>query len=210
MLRVALLMTSALCALAQQDAESMHINNTEFGLGKRTTLQIHSRLRTRENYSEFFQLRFGPIVNYNVNKRVTAIGGYYFIDQRYAAVSKPHWEDFNRFFGGASVRLVNRKQFTLDWRNLVERFHLIPGGDYTRVRSRASAGWTVKRKWMPLATFEVLRAQNIASVRIGGGINRRLNREVTAGVAYEMRQYPNRSIGHVVVTNFTYQPGRKE
>ncbi|MBM3787588.1 MAG: DUF2490 domain-containing protein [Acidobacteria bacterium] len=210
MLRVALLLSLSLGAFGQHDAESMHINNTEFAVSKKAMLQVHTRFRTRDAYREFFQLRFGPILNYNVHKRVTLIGGYYFIEQRFPSPRKRQWEDFNRYFGGASVRLVDRKRLTLDWRNVIERFHTVPGGDYTRVRTRASLGTSFKRVWLPLTSFELLRAQDRFTVRAGAGINRRINREIVAGFGYEMRQYPNRSIGHIVVSNFIYQPGRKE
>lgn len=187
----------------------MHITNLEFTLNSRTTLQLHSRLRTRDAIREFFQVRFGPIVQFNVNPRVTAIGGYYYIDQHYPGRQAAEWDDFNRYFGGASVRLVQRRKITVDWRNLAERFHTIPGGDFTRLRSRGSVNLN-RRSWTTGATFEVLRANGTTFFRTGGGINRRMTRVLTMGFGYELRQSPSRALSHIIVTNVLIQPQRKE
>ena len=187
----------------------MHITNFEFTLNSRTTVQLHSRLRTRDAIREFFQVRFGPIVQFNVNPRVTAIGGYYYIDQHYPGRQAAEWDDFNRYFGGASVRLVQRRKITVDWRNLAERFHTIPGGDFTRLRSRGSVNLN-RRSWTTLGTFEVLRANGTTFFRTGGGISRRMYRVLTVGLGYELRQSPSRALSHIIVTNVLIQPQRKE
>ncbi len=209
MVRFVLLILGSLAAFAQNDAESLHINNVEMFLNKRVTLQAHSRVRTRNDYREFFQARFGPILNFQVNRRVTAIGGYYFIDQRYPGGEGRNWEDFNRYFGGTSIQVARGARWFVDWRSLVERFHTVPGGDFTRVRNRAmfTKSW---QNWQALTTVELLYAQNKPTVRIGAGVNRRINRNLVMGFGYELRQYNNGSIGHVVVTNTTFQTSRKE
>ena len=117
--------------------------------------------------------------------------------------------DHNRYFGGASVRLVNRGAWKVDWRNLIERFQDTPGGDYTRFRSRGGAGRT-RRDWTATATMEGIYAQSRATILIGATVDRRLNRELITGIGYEFWQYPDRSVGHIVITNITWQPGSKQ
>jgi len=207
--KISIVVLAGATLFAQHDAESMHITNLEFTLNSRTTLQLHSRLRTRDAVREFFQARFGPIVQFNVNPRVTAIGGYYYIDQHHPGRKAAQWDDFNRYFGGASVRLVQHRKITVDWRNLIERFHKIPGGDFTRVRSRGGVNLNF-RQWTTVGTFEMLRATNVTFFRTGAGINRRMNRVMTMGLGYELRQAPNRALSHIVVTNVLIQPQRKE
>lgn len=209
MVRFALLLFCSLSAFAQHDAESLHINNVEIYFNKRVMLQAHTRLRTRNDYREFFQARFGPILNYQVNRRVTAITGYYFINQRYPGGAGRNWEDFNRYFGGTSIQVLRRPSWMVDWRSLLERFHTIPGGDFTRFRNRAmlTKSW---KTWQAIGTAEILYAQNKPTVRLGTGWNRRMNRNILWGFGYELRQYNNGSIGHVVVTNTIVQTGRRE
>lgn len=209
MVRFVLLILSSLAAFSQNDAESLHINNVEMFLHKRVTLQAHSRVRTRNEYREFFQARFGPILNFQLNRRVTAIGGYYFIDQRFPGGAGRNWEDFNRYFGGTSIQILRRPSWVVDGRTLVERFHTIPGGDFTRFRNRAmlTKAW---HNWQAISTVEVLYAQGKPTLRVGAGLNRRMNRNLLMGFGYELRQYNNGSIGHVVVTNTTFQTSRKE
>lgn len=207
--RLPLFLLGALASFAQHDAESLHIQNLEIFAGKRVMVQAHTRLRTRNDFQEFFQSRFGPILNVQVNRRVTAIGGYYFIHQRYPGGVERNWEEFNRYFGGASVRVLDRPSWSVDWRGLGERFHTIPGGDFTRLRSRATLtrSW---RNWQSLGTFEVLHARNTTTVRSSASLIRRINRNLLLGFGYEFRQYNNGSVAHIVVTNTTFQIGRKE
>lgn len=207
--RLLLFLLGSLTALAQQDAESLHIQNLEISAGKRVMVQAHTRLRTRNDLQEFFQSRFGPILNIQVNRRVTAIGGYYFISQGFPGGEARNFEEFNRYFGGASIRVLDRPSWSLDWRNLGERFHSIPDGDFTRLRSRATLtkSW---RNWQSLGTFEVLHARNTATVRSGASLIRRINRNLLLGFGYEFRQYNNGSMAHIVVTSTTVQIGRNE
>ena len=146
--------------MAQHDAESMHVTNVELTPFKKTTLQFHSRLRTRDAYREFFQARFGPIIQYAASDRVTLTAGYYYIDQHYPGRKPKEWEDYNRYFGGTTIRLVNHKTYKVDWRTLLERFHTIPGGDYTRVRTRGGVNWTWRKwslRWCAIRTHRVAR-----------------------------------------------------
>jgi len=185
------------------------IQNIEIFADKRVMVQAHTRLRTRNDLQEFFQSRFGPILNIQVNRRVTAIGGYYFISQRFPGGEARNFEEFNRYFAGASIRILDRPSWSLDWRNLGERFHSIPDGDFTRLRSRATLtkSW---RDWQSLGTFEVLHARNTTTVRSGASLIRRINRNLLLGFGYEFRQYNNGSVAHIVVTNTTFQIGRRE
>lgn len=208
-MRFALLLLGSLCLSAQNDAESMHIQNVELTLHPRVMVQLHSRLRTRNEYREFFQTRLGPIVNLQVTKRVTAIGGYYYIDQRYKPASGPRWEDYNRYFAGGSVRWFKTTNWTLDSRHLAEQFLAVPGGDYRRYRNRSivSRYW---KDWQLLQSSEILYAQRTPTYRIGAHVLRRMNRNLLLGVGYEIRQNQNRSLSHVVVTNVTYQTGWRD
>ena len=146
----------------------MHVNSVQLTLSQRATVLIQTRLRTRQAYQEFFQARIGPVLNFDAGRRVTLIGGYNFNAQHYPALKTSQWVDHNRYFGGASVRLVNRGAWKVDWRNLIERFQDTPGGDYTRFRSRGGAGRT-RRDWTATATMEGLYAQSRATVRLGAG-----------------------------------------
>ena len=118
----------------------MHVNSVQLTLSQRATVLIQTRLRTRQAYQEFFQARIGPVLNFDAGRRVTLIGGYYFTAQHYPALKTSQWVDHNRYFGGASVRLVNRGAWKVDWRNLIERFQDTPKGDYTRFRMSRRRG----------------------------------------------------------------------
>lgn len=194
---------------AQHDAESMHINNMELFLKKGATLQIHTRIRTRDAYREFFQARFGPILFYSLNKRVTAIGGYYFLRQHYPGRRSTEWEDFNRYFGGGLFTLRRTRKTVLDQRLLVERFHQAPGGDFNRVRTR-TAFYKTSGMWLPYSHFEVLRSHGASYFRTGLVMNRRVHRTTTMGLGYEIRMAPDRSWAHIVSSTVLFQPQRKE
>ncbi|MBM3752684.1 MAG: hypothetical protein FJW38_01740 [Acidobacteria bacterium] len=194
---------------AQHDAESMHINNMDLVLNKRTTVQMHMRFRTRDAFREFFQFRFGPILQYRVNKNVVGIAGYYFLNQNYPNRQPAGWRDYNRYFGGAVFTLKRTRRTALEQRLLIERFHLIPGGDFNRVRTRTSLAKT-SGTWLPFSHFEVLRSNDRWYFRSGLVMNRRMNRTTAMGLGYEVRLAPDRSWSHIVSTTVLFQPQRKE
>lgn len=183
----------------------MHIQNVDFQIGSKAVLQLHTRLRVRDDWSDFYQARFGPILTYNLRPRLQAIAGFYYIDQRSRGTRR--WGDYNRFFGGFSTRLVTKPKWTLDSRTLVERFTQTGGIDYTRGRTRGTLQLP-RGNWMPWFTAEALYAQDRATFRLGGHLSRRMAHGVTTTFGYELRQYTDRSYGHILVTQFLFRPPR--
>lgn len=184
-----------------QDVESLHQFNAFFKPTDKLTVQSHLRVRTNENISSFFQVRGGPIAYFAVKPRVSLIGGYYFIGQ----ASRVHddIDEFHRAFGGVSVALLKKPKFTLESRTLVERFVATPSGNFIRGRQRLMVQKQGKGL-LPYFSVEGLAVAHRGTVRVGVGILQQVSPKLQLLMGYEMRQYTNGRVGHVLVSNLQF------
>lgn len=188
-------------SLRGQNPETLHLANVNLQFTPKLNLQLHSRYRAQELGTSFFQLRGGPILTYNVQPKLTLIGGYYRLDQRNQSTHTDML--FNRYFTGASATVWSNAAVALDTRVLYERFVGVPAGDYNRYRNRWQI--TSRRKgWQPVATFEVLRGQDVTRFRTGAFLQKQVNPGFLFGVGYEMRQNVSGTYSHIVTTNVTF------
>lgn len=184
-----------------QDIESLHQFNAFFKPTDKLTVQSHLRVRTNENISSFFQIRGGPIAYFAVKPRVSLIGGYYFIGQ--ASQVHDDIDEFHRAFGGVSVAVLKKSQFTLESRTLVERFVSTPSGNFFRGRQRLMVQKQGKGL-LPYFSVEGLAVAHRETVRVGVGILQQVSPKLQLLVGYEMRQYTNGRVGHVLVSNLQF------
>jgi hypothetical protein len=181
---------------ADDDIQSLSVFNGNLNLSPTLTLQIHSRVRTNNDLSQFFQVRTGPIVFWQWKPRVQWIGGYYFLNQHYP-------DDFyhanHRVFGGAQFRLINRGTTALDWRKLLERHIDTLPSDFTRVRSRMTLSRLPKQGWQPFGMTEGLALRGKVIGRFGTGLNYATEGGHLFGFGYEYRMELGRN-AHVITT----------
>lgn len=200
---IVLLMASTLAA---QDVESLHQFNAIYKPNARWNLQGNFRLRSNRNLTNLFELRGGPVASYTLNPRLSLIAGYYYTGQepRLQPVFLPQ----HRGFGGFQTPLIKNRKMSLEARTLVERFFKTPSGSFTRTRQRLY--WQRQRAaFMPYASVEGLYARQRATFRLGVGFLRQLSPKLQMGIGYEMRQYANGSLGHILTSNFQLEKSAK-
>lgn len=180
-------------ALAQ-DWGGLHVVQGDIDLTKRFTLQVHTRVRTNDRFGDYFQSRGGPIGFFRLTKRVSLVGGYYFIDEEDAAGKL---KNFHRFFGGAQYRLTGGRKWTLDGRTLLEQFQGLGMGNFKRGRQRLTLTLG-QGKVRPFFQTEGLRQQGAWVGRFAGGVNVR-----NFAVGYEMRQSVHGGQMHLITTTMT-------
>ena len=204
-LGVILLITAA--TLAAQDVESLHLFNAFFKPTARLTLQAHARVRSNQNISNLFLLRGGPLALYALKPRLSLIAGYYYIGQE--SKTLPEFDAFHRGFGGFQTPLIKNRKMTLEARTLVERFVLAPSGSFTRARQRLY--WQRQgAALMPYASVEGLYAQQRGTFRLGLGLLRQLSPTLQMAMGYELRQYANGSVGHILTSNLQFTQKREK
>jgi hypothetical protein len=191
-----------LAALAAAgDVESLHIANVAFEFKPGWTLQLHSRLRTNHNVSDFYQARGGTILQWQARPRVAALAGYYFIEQE---DSSRKMFNLHRAWGGAQVKLWENARVSLEGRSLVERFFAGPGADFTRGRWRLGA-MSKRRGVRPFASGEALRVQGLWLGRFSAGLQWTKKDGSLFAAGYEHRQYPSGPAGHILFTVVQWQ-----
>lgn len=122
-----------LCAQAQ-DLGSLNVFDVRLPLHQRFVLTAHTRLRSSQHLSNYFQSRAGAVGSTQLTHRLGLATGYYFIDQRRSSgMGHDSWQ---RVFAGPVVTLHASPRATLESRTLYERFLSMPGGGYNRFRQR--------------------------------------------------------------------------
>src|SRR5262245_52528091 len=114
-----------LAAAAGAEIQTQHAFDTSLDLGRLEPLW-HLRLRTKPRGGGLFQVRTGPILEFDLNERVTAIGGYYYTREEQ---EERRWSTTNRAFAGGELALWNRT-LEIDWRSLLERFFVSGQPDF--------------------------------------------------------------------------------
>jgi hypothetical protein len=187
-----------------QDLESLHIIQRNYEVTERLGVVLHTRLRTNDQISRYFQFRGGPIVNYDLKPRLRFIQGFYVSDFR-ALNQEPSRS--TRFFGGAQVRLLEQRNWTVEGRSLMERFFVMGRPDYWRFRNRLLA--TVKRggyEWISHA--ELLRGQERFIYRGGVAFQKDLPGGMRGGLGYEFRRGTIGS-AHIISTTLNLPTWRR-
>src|SRR5699024_10490011 len=80
-----------LASLASAEIQTQHVFDTSVKRG-RLELLWHFRVRTKPEGGGLFQLRTGPIVEFDLNDRLTLITGYYFTREQ----NERQWTSINR------------------------------------------------------------------------------------------------------------------
>jgi hypothetical protein len=202
----ALVLGTALAARAQT-FETQHGFDTTFQPRSRWEVTLHGRIRTQPRGSGLYQARGGPIVEYEVNRRVGILGGYFFSRQEAAG----GWLSTHRPFGGVEATAFSRRRFDADARVMAERFMPQEGRDFARYRERIRA--RAKGPAAPYASVEWFQdRQGLRSIRYAAGLRFRPRDRVTVDVGYFYERRPERLGGdrHMLLTTFhLLRPGRR-
>lgn len=205
--RLGVIIFWAAIRLSAQGGESLHQFNAFLKPTAKWTLQAHARVRTNDNISNVFQFRGGPLAYYAVRPRISLIAGYYYIGQELRF--RGDIDAFHRGFGGFQSQLIKNSKMVLETRSLVERFVFTPSGNFTRGRQRFY--WQRQgARFMPFASVEGLYAQHRGTVRLGVGFLQQVSPTVQMGMGYEMRQYVNGTVGHILTTNVQFIQKREK
>ncbi len=190
------------------DVESLHILNANWDFKPGWTLQLHSRVRTFENISAFNQFRVGPILQVRLHPRVIGLAGYYWKVQNRRVIREDF--DLHRIWTGAQIRAVQKPRWSVDTRTVIERFVSSEFADYYRFRNRVM--WNASgngRKWLPFASAELLRQQEIWYGRYTAGTQYRPGGGVVLAFGYEYRASPLGGGSHIIATLIQFEGIRR-
>ena len=161
----------------------------------------HLRVRTQPEGGGVLQVRTGPIVELDLNERVTLIGGYYFTRGK----GERGWATTNRPFAGGEV-MTWKRGVEIDWRSLLERFFVPSDPDYFRFRNRirlSPPGVTA-----PYVSVEVFAdAHGLRSTRYSAGVRRTISDEflIDIGYFFDDRRPTPAGERHVFSTSFHWR-----
>ena len=119
-----------LVAAATAEIQTQHAFDTSTKV-KRFEILWHLCVRTQPEGGGLFQVRTGPIFEFDLSDRVTAIAGYYLTREQ----NESQWATIHRPFAGGEVMVWDRL-VEVDWRSLLERFIVGHEPDYFRFRNR--------------------------------------------------------------------------
>lgn len=205
---LSLAITLSLCAVptfAEDDFGLLHITNANLEINGKSTLQIHTRVRTYHESSQFYQFRTGPIYMHAFSPRVLGLAGYYFIsqdDESKAANSTTH-----RLWAGPQFRVLQAKRWAIDTRHLAERFAVMKKEDYTRIRNRAMLIYRSDRI-QPFASFEALVQNGDWYERHAAGVQIATKSQVSYSISYEYRASPAGRGIHLIATAIQFRAFR--
>jgi hypothetical protein len=188
-----------LAGVASSEIQTQHAFDTSIDLGRLEPLW-HLRLRTKPEGGGLFQVRTGPIFEFDLNQRFTLITGYYFTRER----EEREWTTTNRGFGGGEVMLWGRA-VEVDWRSLLERFFVAGEPDYFRFRNRfrvSPPGVTA-----PYAGIEIfVDARGVRSTRYTAGMRHTIGEFIIDfGYFFEDRRPGPAGERHMFSTSFHWR-----
>lgn len=198
------LLVSLPAVLAEDDFGLLHITNANLELSGKSTLQVHTRVRTYNNSSNFYQFRAGPILIHQFKPRVVGLAGYYYMNQDGPAKAN---KQIHRFWAGPQFRVIDSRKWALDTRHLTERFAVSRGQDYTRYRHRAMLIYK-NGALQPFASFEALLQNGHWYERHALGIQVRTRNELNYGISYEYRASPTGPGIHLIATTIQFRAWR--
>jgi hypothetical protein len=186
--------------LASAETQTQHAFDTSVA-HREFELLWHLRIRTKPEGRGLFQMRTGPILEIDLNDRVTLIAGSYFVRQQ----DENQWTTINRPFAGGEITLWPRV-VEVDWRSLLERFVVTNEPDYFRFRNRfriSPVGRTA-----PYFGVEVfVDADGLRSTRYSAGLRRTLADDfiVDFGYFFEDRRPMRSGERHMFSTTFHWR-----
>jgi hypothetical protein len=204
--------------MSADDWGTLHIFDTRFNVSPRASFVFHTRVRSYQNFGNFFQYRVGPIATIPLTKRWSAWGGYYYSEQ--ARLRQKGLDDFHRAFGGLIGRWNAPGHTTIETLTRYERFFGVPAHDYNRYRHRFS--WEVPRGPVaPILTFEGLVTRiplgpekvvwTKTTFRLQALLGFRISSDVRMRAGYEYRQNALGPKIHHIMTTFEWvaHPGKR-
>ncbi len=192
-------------AAAEDDFGLLQITNANLEMNGKSTLQIHTRVRTHHDSRNFYQFRTGPILIHQFTPRVGGLAGYYYINQDNS--STPANTRIHRLWAGPQFRLLDARRWAVDTRHLAERFVVSGKDDYTRVRNRAMLIYK-NGALQPFASFEALVQNGDWYERHAVGVQFRTKSQVTYGISYEYRASPTGPGIHLIATTIQFRAWR--
>ncbi len=184
-------------AAKASDLESLHAFNANLDLKPGWTLQLHSRLRTFKEASQFQQFRFGPILIWQAKPRVGILLGQYFLVQQPRAGGPE--QHVRRTWGGAQFRVMTKPKYWVDFRSLVEFHSSASFEDYMRTRQRGMITFKVGST-MPYASTEVLLQQDVWYWRYTAGLQFRPAKKALLSLGWEYRDAMSGPGSHIIAT----------
>lgn len=205
---LSLALTLLLCPLpsmAWDDFGLLQITNANVEISQKSTLQIHTRLRTYRDSRQFYQFRAGPVYMHAISPRVLGLAGYYYITQdndSRAANTATH-----RLWAGPQFRVLGARRWAIDTRHLAERFVVMGKDDSTRVRNRAMLIYSNGRL-QPFVSFEALVQSGDWYERHAAGVQIRGKGQTSYSVSYEYRASPTGTGIHLIATTLQFRAFR--
>lgn len=180
MIRLALIM--AVCVTvcpAPAELYSWHSFDAVVAGNQRLEVILHSRLRTRDAFSDLQQVRFGPIARIRIRERLIWYSGYYF---QPGDNGDKVWASGHRLFSGIEVPL-ERGRLGLTLRAAAERNFQSLDQDYNRYRTYSRLTW--RRRLTPFLQNEWLAVNSgFHSLRNGAGVQFSIGSQTTVEVGY--------------------------
>jgi hypothetical protein len=192
--------TFLLSGVASSEIQTQHAIDTSVAIGRIEPLW-HLRFRTKPQGGGLFQVRTGPIFEYNLDSRVTLIAGYYFTREQ----EERRWTTTNRAFGGGELALWGRS-LEVDWRSLLERFVVSSDRDYFRFRNRFRV--SPPGETAPYIGAEIFAdARGLRSTRYSVGLRRNVAGKVIMDIGYffENRRLSPAGDRHMISTSFHWR-----
>lgn len=200
-----LALASSSVVMAEDDFGVLHITNANLELSGRSTLQIHTRVRTYENSTRFFQFRAGPILIHRFTPRVVGLAGYYYINQD---GSSPQNRQAHRYWAGPQFRILDYGRWAIDTRHLAERFAVVDGKDQARYRNRAMLIYK-SGTLQPFASFEALVQNGVWYERHAAGLQINSRGALSYAISYEYRASPIGPGIHLIATTIQFRAWRQ-
>ena len=179
MIRLALPILACVAVSPASELYSWHSFDAFVRVNERVELVLHSRIRSRDSFSDLQQLRAGPVARIRVRKRLIWYSGYYF---QPGDNGDKIWGTGHRVFSGIEVP-VERGRVGLTLRVAAERnFHSLDE-DYNRYRTYTRLTW--RRRLTPFLQNEWFTVNSgFQSLRNGAGVQFSLGSRTTVEVGY--------------------------
>ena len=189
-----------LASAATAEIQTQHALDTSFKM-KQFEVLWHLRLRTQPEGGGLSQIRMGPILEFDLNDRLTLLAGSYFAREQ----EERHWTTIARPFAGGEVMVWGRA-VEVDWRSVLERFVVDTEPDYFRFRNRFRVSMLGVRAWYGGVEIFV-DANGVRSTRYSAGLRRafRGNFIVDIGYFFEDRRPHPLGERHMFSTSFHWR-----
>ena len=195
LIRVVACLLLARAAIAE--IQTQHAFDTSIKV-KAFELLWHTRLRTTPEGGGLAQLRTGPILEFDLNDRVTLLAGSYFTREK----EQSQWNTITRPFAGTEVAIWERA-VEVEWRSILERFLVENDPDYFRFRNRFRVSMRGNRA--AYAGVEIfVDADGFRSVRDAAGFRRTFQGDFIVDIGYFFEDRRPHPLGerHVFGTSF--------